>query len=155
MPLARYSDKLDDVDRACLCMYRDTKAILIPKCTNPQTYTQKSPININQCISIHTQASPINTRKDSECVNKSLCIHNRAPSIPAQTLHMSMHLYMYIKETNQHWKRPTVWSLWAQPRAFGVSFLHGQISIDNLVLEVSFTTFRWKDTKEIEIGDWD
>ena len=37
--------------------------------------------------------------------------------------------------------------------AFGVSFLHSQFSIDDLVLQVSFTTFRWKDTKEIEIGD--
>jgi len=29
-----------------------------------------------------------------------------------------------------------------QPIAFGVSFLHSQISIDDLVLHVSFTTFR-------------
>jgi len=42
-----------------------------------------------------------------------------------------------------------------QPIAFGVSFLHSQISIDHLVLDVSFTTFRWKETKDFEIGDWD
>jgi len=42
-----------------------------------------------------------------------------------------------------------------QPIAFGVSFLHSQISIDGVILWVSFTTFRWKETKEIEIGDLD
>ena len=36
----------------------------------------------------------------------------------------------------------------------GMSILHSQISIDDLVLEVLFATFRWKETKEIEIGDW-
>ena len=41
------------------------------------------------------------------------------------------------------------------PMAFGVSFLHSQISIHDLVLQVSFTTFRWKETEEIEMGDWD
>jgi len=39
-----------------------------------------------------------------------------------------------------------------QPIAFGVSFLHSQISIDDLVLQVSFCTFRWKEIKEIEKG---
>jgi len=42
-----------------------------------------------------------------------------------------------------------------QPIAFGVSLLHSQISIDNLVLYISFTTFLWKETMEIEIGYWD
>jgi len=42
-----------------------------------------------------------------------------------------------------------------QPIAFGVSFLHSQISIDDLLLYVTFTTIRWKETKEIKIGDWD
>ena len=42
-----------------------------------------------------------------------------------------------------------------QPVAFGVSFLHSEIAIDDLVLWVSFTTFRSNETKEIEIGDWD
>ena len=37
--------------------------------------------------------------------------------------------------------------------AFGMSFFHSQISIDDLVLLVSFTTFRSKEIKEIEIGD--
>jgi len=36
----------------------------------------------------------------------------------------------------------------------GVSCLHSRISIDNRVLYVSFTMFRWKETEEIEIGDW-
>jgi len=40
-----------------------------------------------------------------------------------------------------------------QTIAFEVSFLQSQISIDVLVLEVSFATFRWKETKVIEIGD--
>ena len=39
-----------------------------------------------------------------------------------------------------------------QPIAFGVSFLHSQISVDDLILQVSFTTFRWKEIKEIEKG---
>jgi len=49
-----------------------------------------------------------------------------------------------------------------QPIAFGVSFFkeflqrsHSQISIDNLVLWVSYATFRRKQSNEIEIGDWD
>ena len=37
--------------------------------------------------------------------------------------------------------------------AFGVSCLQSQISIDDLVLYVSFTTFRWNEI-EIEIWDW-
>ena len=36
-----------------------------------------------------------------------------------------------------------------QPVAFGVSFLQSQISINDLYLQVSFATFRWKDN-EIE-----
>jgi len=39
------------------------------------------------------------------------------------------------------------------PIAFGVSFLQSQISIDDPVLQVSFTMFCWKETKEIVIGD--
>jgi len=42
-----------------------------------------------------------------------------------------------------------------QPITFWVSFFQFPISIDDLVLYVFFTTFRWKETKEIEIGDWD
>jgi len=42
-----------------------------------------------------------------------------------------------------------------QPIAFGVSLLQSRISIDNLVLYVSFAAFRWQETKEIEIEDWD
>ena len=34
-----------------------------------------------------------------------------------------------------------------------VSFLHSQISLDDLLLQVSFGMVRWKKTKEIEIGD--
>jgi len=41
-----------------------------------------------------------------------------------------------------------------QPIAFGVSFLQSHLSIEDVVLKVSFATFRWKETKEIEIGDW-
>jgi len=37
--------------------------------------------------------------------------------------------------------------------AFGVSFLQSQISIDDLVLLVSFAAFRWRETNEIQIGD--
>jgi len=37
--------------------------------------------------------------------------------------------------------------------AFGMSFLRSQISIDDLVLQVSFATFRWKKTN-VEMGDW-
>ena len=46
-----------------------------------------------------------------------------------------------------------LWHMWSyvQPIAFGVSFLHSQISIDDLVLQVSITTFRGKETKEITI----
>ena len=36
-----------------------------------------------------------------------------------------------------------------------MSFLHSHILIDDKVLQVSFTTFRWKETKEIEIWDCD
>jgi len=39
--------------------------------------------------------------------------------------------------------------------AFGVSFLQSRISIDNLVLWVSFATFRCKEANEIEIADSD
>ena len=42
-----------------------------------------------------------------------------------------------------------------RPIAFGVSFLQSQISIHDLVLQISFATFRWKETNKIEIGDWD
>jgi len=44
--------------------------------------------------------------------------------------------------------------MFVQPIALGVSFFRSQITIDALVLYVSFTTFRWKETKEIEIGDY-
>jgi len=40
-----------------------------------------------------------------------------------------------------------------QPIAFGVSFLQSHISIDDLVLKVSFATFRRKENIEIEIVD--
>ena len=36
-----------------------------------------------------------------------------------------------------------------------VSLLQSQTLIDDLVLYVSFATFRWKETNEIEIGVWD
>ena len=42
-----------------------------------------------------------------------------------------------------------------QPIALKVSFLHSRISIDDLGFQVSLTTFRRKETKEIEIGDGD
>ena len=58
------------------------------------------------------------------------------------------------KETYD-FKKPTNRSNPIQPIACGVSFLHSQISIDNLVLQVSFTGFRRKETWEIEIGDCD
>ena len=48
-----------------------------------------------------------------------------------------------------------VFSEYVQLIAIGVSFLHSQFSIEDVVLYVSFTTFRWKETKEIGIGDWD
>jgi len=40
-----------------------------------------------------------------------------------------------------------------QPISFGVTFLRSQMLIDDVVLCVSFATSRWKETKEIEIGD--
>ena len=57
----------------------------------------------------------------------------------------------YLNES--HHVRSTHSSL-VQPIAFGVSFLESQLSIDDLVLSVSFTTLRWTETNEIEIGDW-
>jgi len=39
-----------------------------------------------------------------------------------------------------------------QPIAYGASFPHSQISIVVLVLSVSFATFHWKETHQIEIG---
>ena len=78
-------------------------------------------------------------------------------------LALHQHAYMYTC-----WRLKTCWcimmfyyhlamgnGLKVQPIAFGVSLLQSRISIDNLVLYVSFATFRWKETKEIEIGDWD
>jgi len=53
------------------------------------------------------------------------------------------------------WVTPHICISHVQPITFGVLFLHFQISIDNLVLKVSLTTFCWKEPKEIEIGDWD
>jgi len=47
------------------------------------------------------------------------------------------------------------WMSHVQPIAFEVSFLQSQISIKTLVLQVSFDTFRWKETNEIKIGDED
>ena len=41
-----------------------------------------------------------------------------------------------------------------QPVAFGISFFLSEVSINNLVLEVSFVTFRRKETIAIEVGDW-
>jgi len=38
--------------------------------------------------------------------------------------------------------------------AFGVFFMHSQISIVVLVLWVSFDTFHWKEIHKIEIGVW-
>jgi len=38
-----------------------------------------------------------------------------------------------------------------QPVAFRGSFLQSQISIDDLLLQVSFATFRWKETNGIEL----
>ena len=46
-------------------------------------------------------------------------------------------------------------SSWVQPIAFEVSCIQSQISIDHLVVQVSFATFRWNETNEIDIGDWD
>ena len=40
----------------------------------------------------------------------------------------------------------TVFKKQVQPSAFGASFRLAQISIDSLVLYVSFATFRWKET---------
>jgi len=40
-----------------------------------------------------------------------------------------------------------------QPIVFRVSFFQYRIPIHSLVLSVSFTTFRRKETKKIEIGD--
>jgi len=48
-----------------------------------------------------------------------------------------------------------VWLICWYGIAFGVSFLHSQISIDDPVLQVFFSSFRQNETKEIEIGDWD
>ena len=42
-----------------------------------------------------------------------------------------------------------------QPIACEVSFLQFQSSIDYLVLYVFFATFRWQETNQIEIGEWD
>ena len=36
-----------------------------------------------------------------------------------------------------------------------MSFLHSHISIDVLVVDVFFVTFRWKETTEIENGESD
>jgi len=40
-----------------------------------------------------------------------------------------------------------------RPVAFGVPFLHSQIPINDQVVYVFFTTVRWKEAKEIEIGN--
>ena len=42
-----------------------------------------------------------------------------------------------------------------QPIAFGESFLQSQVSINDLVLYVSFAMFRCKETNSIEIGGFD
>ena len=58
----------------------------------------------------------------------------------------------HIHTTHTHTPSASESHHYVQPIALGVSFLHSQISIDDLVLQVSFTTFRWKESKEI--WDW-
>ena len=41
----------------------------------------------------------------------------------------------------------------SQPIAFGMSFLHSQILIVDLDLQVVFASFRWKETLLSEIED--
>jgi len=53
------------------------------------------------------------------------------------------------------WVMSHIWMSHLQPIAYGVSFLRSPISIEDLVLWVSFATFRWKETNKIEIRDWD
>ena len=74
----------------------------------------------------------------------------------------SLGLFCHVPLKRDRWNWN--WRLWdgqlsreltfseSQPILFEVSFLQSQISINNLVLYVSFATFRWKEKDEIEIG---
>jgi len=77
----------------------------------------------------------------------------------AQGLRFLFYLFVHrIISANIHIHSYTfiyILSVYAQPIAFGVSFLESRFLIDNLKLYVSCTTFRWKETKEIEVRDWD
>ena len=54
--------------------------------------------------------------------------------------------FLCIRTIDRYMKQP----IWRSLLPFGVSFLYSQISINDLVLWVSFTTFRWKETKEFK-----
>jgi len=78
--------------------------------------------------------------------------------------HVAHSCSCYVTQMNKSWHtcQRVMSHIWMShdthiihPIVFGVSFLQSQISIDNLVLYVSFVTFRWKETTEIEIGDWE
>ena len=141
MPLAIAINWMTLIGLVCACIETQKSHTNTQMYQSPNIYT-KEPYK-HQPMHLYTYKGKPHQypQRLRMCQYFSTYTQQSSTSIPAKTLHMSMHLYMYTKETNQHSKRPTIWSLWAQPIAFGFSFLHCQISIDDLVLQVSFTTF--------------
>ena len=73
-------------------------------------------------------------------------------------IHMGSHSYQRTYGITFIWDHIHMGSHSYQRAAYCIwSVISSQspFSINHLVFEVSFTTFRWKETKEIEIEDWD
>jgi len=90
------------------------------------------------------------------CLDECMCVTYRIHM--CDNTHETRDKWFIYKDAMIIFKKKSIYKnsmrIHLQPIAFGVSFLHSQISIDDPVLQISFTTFRWKETKEIEIGDW-
>jgi len=92
--------------------------------------------------------------------------HYEHENIPINTAHRIWSVISWISNLNRSSRSLLPGSVenrlmntheytWIPPISFGVSFFQSRISINHLVLWVSFATFRWKETNEIEFGDWD
>jgi len=100
----------------------------------------------------HMDSESCHTHMDLSIYGAPLCNTYRCVNIWVMS-HMWMIQHRVCLELKVH--RDWLIHTSMLTNAFGLSFFQSHISIHSLLLYVSFAAVRWKETKSIEIGEWD